>query len=157
MNYFSQDVEIVDIVKGGSCSDALFSTKLLRPRERGSLAITWKTGSSRGRHGINVNIIYKLENSEEIYKTLRVEANVVPDIEYEPKDVVFDGTKPEKKSVRLRPARMDRFVVAKARCNHPAFKAHVSGNAVDVIFDCDTPVYANGLSPVLILETDKSK
>jgi Protein of unknown function (DUF1573) len=155
VNHFPHDVEIVEMIKGCSCSEAAFSEKRIKPRQTAVLKVTWKTGQMRGRQGVSIDFVYKVENNETFHKIVRVEANVVPDINYEPKTIAFAGTIPETQRIRFSSGRMKRFLLANARANHPAFKAEVrDGNAVEVSFDGKTPVYANGLEPVLILETD---
>ncbi len=155
VNHFSQPLEIVDVVRSCTCSEATPERNHLEPNGRTVLRVAWSTGSYRGLHTVNVSVVFKLADGEAGARSLQVEGNIVPDIITEPGKLVFDGTKAETQSLHLRAGRIARFKVSSARCNHRAFTASLGENGVvDVTFDGRSPVYANGIEPMLILAND---
>ncbi len=154
-NNFPQFLEIIDVVKGCSCTEATIERKHLEPKARTSLRILWNTGRSRGPHGINVEVAFKLADGKSYSKLLRVEGNVIPDLILDAEKLVFRGNGSETQTLRLAPGQTGKFKVLKSRSNHQAFKTEQdAGGGVAVTYDGKTPVWINGLEPKLILETD---
>lgn len=153
-NRYSEVLEITDVYKSCGCSEAVFSARVMNPGERASVQVVWKTGRTRGRNSIAVDVFYSVGTSTAQRKSLRIEGNVVPDIVCRPEKLTFDGKKKEVQLATLAAGRMATFSIGKAYCNHPAFKVETSGaNTIKVVFDGDTPVFADGAAPRLIIET----
>lgn len=158
VNNFPNALDIFDVFRECGCSAVELSTKHLEPGERTYVNVTWKTGASRGYRGINLGIFFNLGDGRPLEKSLRVEGNIIPDIAITPEKMTFVGDKPEKQAIRFSPGRAERFKIRRVSCNHSAFKAQmVNEHLAEVTFDGVTPIYANGLQPILIVETDSLK
>src|SRR5579875_654921 len=122
VNRCSETVDIVDVLKSCTCVSAEFSKSSLAPAERTFLKIRWSTRAARGLFGSNIGVVYKRRRQEERHITnLRIEAQVVPDIEYQPLRLVFAPGKKTTQVVNFSPRRDPKATVGRAYTNHRAF------------------------------------
>jgi hypothetical protein len=154
-NNFSQELEILEVIKGCACTESALTRTMLKPGETTFLQVVWRTGQARGRCGVNLGVVFKLSDDSKHHRVFRVEGDVIPDIHREPNVPTFEGTNRETKSVSLTPGRMATFKVKKVHCNHPGFTAMLLAQAtVEITYDGKTPVRADGVEPKLLIDTD---
>lgn len=158
VNHCPETVEIVDVLKSCSCVSTDFSKSSLSPGEGTPLKIHWSTGAARGPFGSNIGVVYKRAGQEKRQMTkLRIEAKVLPDIEYQPAQLVFAAGKMAKQVVKFWPGRDPKAAVKRAYSTHSAFAARLLGEntPVEVTFDPSKWLEENSAME-LIVETSSA-
>ena len=83
------------------------------------------------------------------------EGNVVPDFDFEPKELVFEEGANAGITVKLFPVRAKEVVVKEAYANHRSVTASVAGKQeIRVQFEAGKWVYADGFNPHVSIKTD---
>ena len=155
VNRFPQSLTIGDVFTSCTCSRAKLSKRHVAPGENLSLTVSWKTGSLRGKSGTNLQVFFKLADGSTDFKLLRIEGTVIPDIRFDPAEIVFAGGQAETASIRFHAGRQRAYSIIRVRCDHAAFKAALHGNdCVTVDFRVDQWVAGDRSEPHLIVETD---
>jgi len=155
VNHFPQPLEITKVVTGCTCSKAELSTKHVEPDDHLLLTVSWKTGTARGRSGTDLQVVFQLADGTRGSKILGIQGDVVPDVVYDPTEVVFINGKVASATVHFYPGRQKEFKIRKAFCNHAAFVAHLHGDeSVRVTFQPDKWLAEDRSKPNLIVETD---
>ena len=137
VNRSSGPVKILDVVKTCTCTQVEISRYLLEPQEGMVLATRWKTGASRGKTGANIGVVYTQADGPAQFLNLGLEANVVPDILFEPAEVIFEGNHKGSRVVTFSPGRRPDVSLVRAACTQPAFNAKIlpGGSRVEVSFN----------------------
>ena len=123
-NNFQGPVEITEVNTGCSCRSAIVSRKYLGPGERSSVKITWSVGAKRGEVADEVWLVYTTPGAAAPSRApLRLEANVLPDIRFEPNRVAFRLGQPGTARVKLTPGQMPAFIARGTLTNSTALAA----------------------------------
>ena len=110
-NRFSQALEIQRVVKSCSCSQAVLSLTHVEPGEQVAVTTSWKTGKARGRTGANLYVVFQLADGTTGHKLLRIQGEVVPDVRYQPDELLFEGGKAATQTVHLSPGRQKKWFI----------------------------------------------
>lgn len=128
----------------------------MAPGERAILKVEWNTGIARGSFGSDIAIAYKRAGREQHQFTpLRIEARVIPDIEYQPARLVFASGKKAKQVLTFSPGRDPKAAVKRAYSSHRAFTARllVDNSQVQVAFDPSEWLEGNRVAELTVVTT----
>jgi len=136
-NTASRPLRILQVVSGCDCTSAEIPQRPLDAGESVELPVTWKAGSRRGRVASDLLIFSSLAEEKLVQTRLRLEADVDPDVAYDPPDLVFEEGRAEDRMVTFSPKAMKTLVVSEAYSTHRAFSAEVlpGTTRVRVAFD----------------------
>jgi hypothetical protein len=137
INHFPRNVEIKEVFKSCSCTNVVLAKRTLAPGETVALKGDWQTGASRGKRAVDLTLTFAPEGQLTDRLRLRVEGNVVPDMQYSPEKLEFEKGKPATKIVVFKAGRMANGELKKASCTHHAFTAALGpeSNEVTVTYD----------------------
>ena len=130
-------LRIADILLRCGCTSSEISKKLLDPGETADLEITWEVGSRRNETSTNLLILSTLEDKKLFQTRLELVANVDPDVNYNPVELVFEENQPQERIVTFNPNGMKTLVLSEAFSTNRAFKTTLSPEKrqVSVAFD----------------------
>jgi hypothetical protein len=137
VNHCKCDIEIVNVVKSCSCSAYELAKSSLQSGEKTTLKVKWRTHASRGDFYSDLAIVYDKSDGGRDTSRVRLEADVVPDIRYEPVRLSFETGKKGEQVVAFFPGHQPDVTVVRAYCTHRAFQAqmHADSSGVRVTFD----------------------
>lgn len=159
VNRFRQPVRIVSLSESCGCSETAVDEPRLAPGERTKLRATWKTGTRRGSSGVQVFVAFALPDDQVRQLTVTLKGEVIPDIAYDPAELVFREGVASKQILRLSPARMPKFVLREVYVSHRAFKAAADKkrNTVEVTFGPTKWRTGDDFNPSLTVVTDSPR
>lgn len=135
VNRFRQKLHIKRIFESCSCTVSNLEKQLLEPGDRTKLRAEWKTGAGRGPTKVVLHVAYELEDKTTGEISLTMRGNIIPDIHYEPSELVFEHDTPDKRTIALSPCRLKEFDVKEVYCTHKAFNLSWSKETITVVFD----------------------
>lgn len=138
VNRHAEPVDIVEVVKSCSCTGTELSQTSLAPGGRANLRVKWGTGAARGPFASEITLVYRRAGrAKNEFTTVRVEAKVIPDVDYKPQRLVFASGKRAKQLLAFSPGRVPKGAAVRASSTHRAFAATVrdGGSRVEVAFD----------------------
>jgi hypothetical protein len=121
-NRFKEAVRIVEVVRSCTCTAAQVRQAALAPGEETEVEVIWESNGSRGPVTAELWVGYERgEPAVREYVPLRLEAEVLPDIRYEPEQLVFVRGREETQVIRFFPGEEAAVRVLSASCDHKAF------------------------------------
>ena len=154
----NEDADAVDIenIDGGcSCLSSQASPSHIEAGGKSIVAVKWAVGAARGNTSKQILVRYKDVTSPDTYSLLlTINADVLPDFNYEPKRLIFLLNRGAKQEIEIQPGRITGVGVNKAYCTHKAFTATIeSKSRVRVDFARADWNQDEASSAYLILET----
>ncbi len=131
-------VKVVNIIKSCACTSTELSKSSLVPGERATLKVEWSTQAARGPFSSDITVVYSRDGQEQrLLTNLRVEARVIPDIEYQPCQLVFAPGVKARQVITFSPGRDPKAAVVRAYTTHRAFTVRwlPTTSQVEVSFD----------------------
>src|SRR5205085_9102339 len=125
VNHYDQALAIQQVLTTCSCSTPEFSARHLEPGEQASLTVTWRTGHARGPTRANLQVVFQLADGAVGSKVLGIQANIIPDLYYDPPELVFVRGVVKIERVQFTSGRQKDFTIRKVSCSHAAFAAAV--------------------------------
>jgi hypothetical protein len=155
VNHHSEIVNVAEVVTACTCSQAVVSTMHVLPGQPVQITVSWQTGRSRGSTGTNLQVIYMLADGTKRTMALRVQGNVVPDVVFSPRRLVFQGGHAHTSVLTLSSGHDTPFRVLKVYSNNSAFTAQLnSSDSILVSFVPDKWQPDERVEPLLIVDTD---
>ncbi len=159
-NRYPEAVEIKKVVGGCSCQSASISQNRLEPGETATISAEWKIGQVRHRIAESVWVTHTLpaaspEKMGELGLILQAEA--VPEIDYDPEQLEFVAGRDVDIEVRLKPGTRVNFAIKRVGCAAPYIQTSISGDnrVVRVHFDSKLlPKLRDVVKDALVIETD---
>jgi hypothetical protein len=99
------------------------------------LRFTWHVGTRRGPIEELVRVYWRAAGGAPQSRLVRLRATVQPDIEYEPRALVFKSGEPL--VVRFKPGRLSQFTLSRALVDHPGYTATLNQAASEVTVTVD--------------------
>ncbi len=130
-------VEIRRVVKSCDCAEATADKMALAPGEKTPFRVRWSAGAKRGRVVTDVWVFYGAEGGRPLSTQVRLSAVVLPDIEVDKEQLVFEPGKPARQTVVFSPGRLKEYTLRRVYCTQRAFDAALKpgSSAVEVTFD----------------------
>ncbi|MEX2121710.1 MAG: DUF1573 domain-containing protein [Pirellulales bacterium] len=157
INSSNAPIRIVHVVKSCQCADVRFSRKELAAGEGVAVECDWNTSGLRGQSNSEFVVFYTLGPDSALKQLrLRMEADVIPFFNYEPRRLEFAETTAEFEGVRLKSSTPDSPVkIVGANCSHPAFRVLTcASHTVEVAFLPEHWTDDVRLTPELTILTD---
>lgn len=157
-NGYSEPIEIKTVLTGCSCQIPVVSRKHLAPGQETKIEVVWLIGSRRGAVTYPLWVLHTIPNEPtgaDGRLELRMAANVIPDIEYAPTKLAFEGGRAATERVALIPGRLASFRVRFVYSNSQAFSVrHLeASNEIEVRYTPNGELdYGTGLH--IAVETD---
>jgi hypothetical protein len=138
VNRVEQPLTIRNVIKSCGCTKAECSRHELAPSEGMSIQAEWDVGARRGHSGVEMTVVTALADGRLTATNLEMTATIVPDIVYEPEELIFDPDSPPQ-MVTFSPGRMKEFSLKRAYCTHRALEARLlpDGPRVEVVYHAD--------------------
>lgn len=159
-NRYAEVIEIKKVAGGCSCQSASIDKNRLEPGECATICAEWKIGQVRHRIAESVWVTHTLPASSpqqvgELRLVLQAEA--MPEIEYDPEELEFVAGRDTDIAIRLKPGTRDHFKIKRAGFAAPYVEASISelNRVVHVHFDSKLlPNLRETVKDTLIIETD---
>ena len=138
-NQSDKALQILHVLVTCDCGVVNVPRKKLKPGESIDAAFTWDVRGKRDETTSHFRIVFKLDAEKNVrYASCVCRGDIVPDFEYEPKELEFSFARKELQEATIKFwSTQKRFAVTDAICLHPAFSAlcDVQGQEVSVTFD----------------------
>lgn len=137
-NQGSKQAQITGVRKSCDCARVELTKRLLQPGETTKVTVTWNIGSQRGKVSSEILITFLVQGAGHEWQTpLTMRAEVDPDFNYSPSELVFGGKSTRTQSVYFAPGRLQKVELLEAFCDQRAFQARVieGESRVEVSFD----------------------
>lgn len=121
VNHFSAPVEIAEVIKSCACAEASVTPTRLEPGQSASLKVTWRTGAKRGSvsDAVQVLAIVQMEPPIPAVASVRLTAEVQPDLLYDPAALHFVRDRAGTAELHFRPGRMSDARILSAHATSP--------------------------------------
>lgn len=157
VNHFQNPVTINEVVTGCSCAKVSAPREILPPGEKTELQVAWEIGAKRGPSTDQVGVLFTRPDGVVSFLELQLQADVAPDIRYEPRRLEFAHGRSETLVARFGPGSMSAFSLKKAYTNQKALRAAVSAETSEVRVEYDAAVPVDtGAWLYLSVETDSA-
>lgn len=138
-NHDAEPVEIYSVVTSCGCLVPSVSRKHLAAGQETTISLQWYTGSARGPVAQSIWVYHSIPGNppeEGGRMQLRIEGEVVPDIQVQPTSVQFTATQAGSARVVLSPGRLPSFMVRQVYANSPALSAKYlpESSAVEITY-----------------------
>jgi hypothetical protein len=137
-NRCSVPVHIDRVMTNCDCTEHKLSASDLQPGEAASLTVTWHVGAKRGEVSTHASVVYRRQGAAQSDQvSIRLTADVVPDVVCSPSRLVFESGRAAKQSLHFSSDRLEGRLLLQAFCTQQAFTAVLSpdGDSVEVAFD----------------------
>ncbi len=131
-------VEVEQVLPNCQCTDVDVSPKLLAPFAAATVRAKWRVGSHRGRTETDLLVNFKSSQASQAGSlTLRLQADVTPDVAVSPGRLVFSPTASSERTLVYTPLAGSSVEVRSVTTDFPAFQARLLGreNKIVVKFD----------------------
>lgn len=136
-------INIVDVFKDCDCNEVALDKFRLAPGESTKIKVTWDTRQRRGVAATKVYLYYENGSGLGPFSALlTVKANVIPDFDCKPSELIFDANIPSEKTVVFSSSRLRDFRLSHAYCSHPAFRARML-NRSEIVVTFDPTLWRN--------------
>lgn len=125
VNQSWERIEIVDILKGCTCTEAELSKRTLAPGEGTALKVKWSIGGRRGRIASDVSVVSARAGRAPESLQVWLEADILPDYLYEPTQLAFRVGQPATKEVVFSSGQSKDVTLRNAYCTHRAFEVRL--------------------------------
>ena len=154
-NTLPDAVTVTDVATGCSCMQSALTERKVPPGGTTTLRVQWDVGARRNQQRTRLTLIYQRKNGGYESTGVELKAFVVPDINYEPDTIDFDGTRSIAKFVSFTAGRRKAFRLLEATVNHAAFKAGIEPDGCSVRVQYDATILgAEGPNINLTVATD---
>ncbi len=120
-NGYAAPVAIEEVLGTCDCQNLDLTKQILEPGESATLTVQWRIGRLRGISSTGVLVTYLRPDGRLARVPLRMKADVIPDISYEPAFLTFQRQLPETKHVSLRSNRQPGAALISAYADHQSF------------------------------------
>jgi hypothetical protein len=122
-NKSSGPLRIVDILFPCTCTSSTIRKRTLNPGDSVELEVTWKVGDRRNKTSTDLLVLSTLGDKTLLRTRLTLIADVDPDINYDPPELIFEEGIPQEQNITLCPNVMKDLTVLEAYCTNMAFTA----------------------------------
>lgn len=155
-NTFEGPVVIEGLIPSCSCTEANVSPDVLQPGEQATVDVVWATHASRGDTTTSLDVVYLAPSGNRSLLTLKLQANVIPDIRYDPEEVVFQADRPSEQIIRLTPGRLSEFTANQVSVTHRAFQAVLMPDGHRIAVRFNPSEWSGGIAPTAELKVRTS-
>jgi len=133
INESSHSVRIVGVGKSCDCAETKISTEEIGPSEKVNLDCTWDVRGKRGDSATLLHVAYEGARADQRSSCmLKLVADVIPELLYNPEKLVFQTGLPETKTVRFSSKSVSDLSLTNAYCSQRAFRAEFHPDTLDV-------------------------
>jgi hypothetical protein len=136
-NAGSAPLKIKEVLSHCGCTSIGVPKKPIAPGETAELAIRWEIGTRRNKTATDLLILSTVQDKALFQTQVVMKADVTPDIDYDPSELVFDEGKPREHIVTFSPKAIQKVALSEAYCANRAFTATLlpNENRVRIAFD----------------------
>lgn len=136
MNTGLGTIQVLDVVSSCDCASVEPRSFVLSHDDKVQVIVKWRTGLNRGPSGTNLWVHYEKTPGIRFQKKLRLQANIEPDIQYEPTKLVFTAGISSHSIIKFYEGKLKSAIISEVSVTHKAFSiTRIQDRIIEIKFD----------------------
>jgi hypothetical protein len=148
INGYNTAIKIRSAIASCGCTQPQLAHTLLQPGEQTTITLEWAVGNQRGNISQSIFVYYAIPTLHPAAlqrKEILMKAQVIPDICYEPVEIMFIRGQKATKEIILKPGYYSSFMIKDIYTNTRDISAYYENSKIELTYHAEIQEYNNEL------------